>query len=131
MNREILILRNTPRENPGLIEIVLKERNINYQIVDFDHTTAIKSIKSYLALIVLGGPESANDQTPKMLRELAFIKNAVESEVPYLGICLGLQTFVKALGGNVLKCQTSEAGFRDHHGVFFKNMEKLFRLLPI
>ncbi|MBN2174554.1 MAG: hypothetical protein JW731_10495, partial [Bacteroidales bacterium] len=37
----------------------------------------------------------------------------------YLGICLGLQTLVKAMGGIVEKCQTNETGFRDPKNKFF------------
>jgi GMP synthase (glutamine-hydrolysing) len=137
MNREILILKNTPRENPGLIETILKEHNLSYKIIDFDHTTVIKHFKNYGALIVLGGPESANDLTRKMQNELALIKRVILAGVPYFGICLGLQTFVKALGGKVEKCQTNEVGFRDHNGSFFKirltqdgKKDKLFNNLP-
>ena len=137
MNHEILILRNTPGENPGIIESVLKENGIAYQIIDFDHTTVIQSVEKYGALIVLGGPESANDQSPKMLGELELIRNVVLSDVPYLGICLGLQTLVKAMGGDVVKCHTKEVGFRDSKNNFFtvkltdegKN-DKLFDNLP-
>ena len=137
MNNEILILRNTPVENPGIIEDVLKENNLAYQILDFDHTNIFQPIEKYKALIVLGGPESANDQSPKMLAELALIREAIHSNVPYLGICLGLQTFVKAMGGDVVKCHTKEVGFRDPKDHFFtvkltaegKN-DNLFNNLP-
>ena len=137
MNQEILILRNTPRENPGIIESVLVENNLAYQIIDFDHTKVIPSIEKYRALIVLGGPESANDLSPKMLGELTLIRDAIQYNVPYLGICLGLQTFVKAMGGSVVKCQTKEVGFRDPKNHFFsvkltvngKN-DRLFNNLP-
>jgi len=63
MTRPILIIRNIPRENPGLIEILLKEHSIKYQIVDVENSTVIESIENYSALIVLGGPDSANDLT--------------------------------------------------------------------
>jgi GMP synthase (glutamine-hydrolysing) len=137
MNREILILRNTPRENPGIIESLLLENNLVFQIVDLDHISVIQSVEKFGALIVLGGPQSANDLSPQMLRELTLIRDAVQSNVPYLGICLGLQTFVKALGGNVVKCHTKEIGFRDPEGHFFTvkltvegKKDKLFNNLP-
>jgi len=137
MTREILIIRNTPRENPGLIEGVLKEHNLAYHIIDFDHNTVINSTENYAALIVLGGPESANDLTPKMLNELALIKKFVKNKVPYLGICLGLQTLVKAMGGTVTKCNTGEVGFRDPNDTLFKikltnegRTDSLFNNLP-
>ena len=119
MTRPILILRNIPRENPGLIEILLKEHSIKYQIVDFTGSTVIESLKNHSALIVLGGPDSANDLTPKMQNELSLIREAVQSHLPYLGICLGFQTLVRAMGGTVAKCQANETGFRDPDNNFF------------
>ena len=119
MTRPILILRNIPRENPGLIEILLKEHSIKYQIVDFTGSTVIESLKNHSALIVLGGPDSANDLTPKMQNELSLIREAVQSHLPYLGICLGLQALVRAMGGTVTKCQANETGFRDPDNNFF------------
>jgi len=120
MRNEILILRNEPRENPGLIEIVLKENNLEYTILDFSAETRFSDTDKFSAVIVLGGPESANDQTPKMLSELAFIKTAIDSGIPYLGICLGLQTLVKAMGGTIEKCKIPETGTRDPGGSLFR-----------
>jgi GMP synthase-like glutamine amidotransferase len=137
MTKPILILRNVPRENPGLIEILLKEHSLKYQIVDFNNSTVIGSIENYCALVVLGGPESANDLTTKMQNELALIREAIQLRIPYLGICLGLQTLVKAMGGIVVKCQTDEIGFRDSKNNLFKvkltsngRTDKLFNNMP-
>jgi GMP synthase-like glutamine amidotransferase len=38
MIKPVLILRNVPRENPGLIEVLLKEHNLKYQIVKIGET---------------------------------------------------------------------------------------------
>jgi len=137
MTKPILIIRNVPRENPGLIEILLKEHNLEYQIIDFDNSTLIDQIENYNALIVLGGPDSANDLTLKMQKELTLIRKAIQSQIPYLGICLGFQAMVKAMGGTVEKCQTNEIGFRDPENKFFKvkltpegRADKLFKNLP-
>ena len=137
MPKPILILKNIPRENPGIIEILLKEHSLQYQIIDFDNSTVIESIENYSALIVLGGPDSANDLTPKIQNELLLIRNALESHIPYLGICLGLQTLVRAMGGKVDKCQTSEIGFRDPKNNYFNvrlteegRKDGLFKNLP-
>jgi GMP synthase (glutamine-hydrolysing) len=137
MTRKILILKNTPRENPGLIEILLKEHNLNYQIRDFSPSSEIQPPESYSAIIVLGGPESANDRSQKILSELELIYKAVKSGIPYLGICLGLQTLVKAMNGIVLKSKTGETGFRDPEGEINKirltkegRKDKLFKNLP-
>lgn len=119
MTKPVLILRNVPRENPGLIEILLKEHKLEYQIIDFDNSTLFDSIENFSALVVLGGPDSANDLTLKMQNELSLIRKAIQSQIPYLGICLGLQTLVKSMGGTVEKCQTNEIGFRDIENKFF------------
>jgi len=137
MTKPILIIRNISRENPGLIETVLREQKVKYQIIDFNSETIIKSIENYSALIVLGGPESANDLTPKMQNELALIQKTIRLQIPYLGVCLGFQTLVKAMGGDVEKCQINEIGFRDTKNEFFKvkltaegRTDKLFNNLP-
>lgn len=119
MGKKVLILRNTPRENPGIIEDLLKECNIDYQIIDFDSSIEIRPVQQYNALVVLGGPESANDTSEKMLCELAFIREAVNHKIPYLGICLGMQTLVKAMGGEIMKCHEAETGFRDKNGEIY------------
>ena len=70
-----------------------------------------EDFSAYAAMIVLGGPSSANDGDDKMLGELDLIKEAVKNRIPYLGICLGLQTLVKALGGTVRKNEVPEIAF--------------------
>jgi GMP synthase (glutamine-hydrolysing) len=118
MMKEILVIRNTPRESPGLIGLLMEEHSLRYQIVDFDDYTTIDP-GEYSAVIVLGGPDSANDLTPKMVNEVATIKNAIRAKIPYLGICLGHQVAAKAMGGKVFKCDTPEVGFRDMNGNMF------------
>nr|WP_256623325.1 type 1 glutamine amidotransferase [Methanolobus chelungpuianus] len=73
----------------------------------------------YNAVFVFGGPDSANDESGKMIAELEIIKRAVENEIPYLGICLGMQALVKACGGNVFKNEVREVGTRGPDGRYF------------
>lgn len=118
--KEILFLKNISRENPGLLEDIIKELGIKYSIVDLSQNESIRSLDNYAAVVVLGGPDSANDKTPEMENELALIRNILDAKIPYLGICLGLQTLIKASGGEVVKSQTREIGFRDQNGENFK-----------
>jgi GMP synthase-like glutamine amidotransferase len=118
--KEILILKNITREGPGIIEIILKEIGISYTIADLSSLTPLPSVKNYQCIIILGGPDSANDTSHKMKDELALISEAIKAEIPYLGICLGMQTLVKAAGGKVVKSPVKEVGFRDPDGDFFK-----------
>ena len=113
---DLLIIQNITREGPGLLEQVLNDEGITFGVVDLDAGQQLPELANYKALVVLGGPDSANDQTEKMATELAFIKQALDMKLPYLGICLGLQTLVKAAGGAVVNGKVKEIGFIDPDG---------------
>jgi GMP synthase (glutamine-hydrolysing) len=111
VDRKILIIQNISREGPGILSQIISEKNIKYDLVDLSRGDSLPDFSAYAALIVLGGPSSANDGDDKMLGELDLIKEAVKNKIPYLGICLGLQTLVKAMGGAVRKNEVPEIAF--------------------
>jgi len=119
MEKEILIVKNNTNEGPGMLEGILLQRAIKYTIIDLDKRQLIPPVEEYTAMVVLGGPDSANDNNEKMRHELAAIKKCIQLKKPYLGICLGLQTLVKAAGGQVVKSPLKEVGFRDPDGNYF------------
>lgn len=110
---ELLIVQNISREGPGLLEQVLRDENVAFDLVDLDKGQEMPPLDGYKALVVLGGPDSANDDTVKMTAELSRIKEGLDTGLPYLGICLGLQTLVKAAGGKVVPGEVKEVGFID------------------
>ncbi|RMG68054.1 MAG: type 1 glutamine amidotransferase [Calditrichaeota bacterium] len=116
----LYILQNIAREGPGLLQHVLEEKGIPYQIVRLEEGETPPPIGAVKALVVLGGPDSANDPTPKIQAELAFIGQVLDHNLPYLGICLGLQLMVRAAGGLVVPCPSKEVGFRDADGELFE-----------
>lgn len=116
MDRKILILQNITREGPGLLSQIISENGIKFDLVDISRGDSLPDFSAYAALIVLGGPSSANDGDDKMLGELDLIKEAVKNRIPYLGICLGLQTLVKAMGGVVRRNEVPEFTFKDSDG---------------
>lgn len=119
MKKEILIIKNSTPEGPGLLEELLIERNIACRIVDLQQKEPFPEVNDFGAVVVLGGPDSANDQNEKMAQELMRIRQVLEAKIPYLGICLGLQTLVKAAGGKVVKSPLKEVGFKGPDGSFF------------
>lgn len=117
--KQILIVQNLSSEGPGMLEVLLRERKIHFDLVDLDKGEKFPSLNHYGAVVVLGGPDSANDLTLKMKMELEWIKEVLNQKIPYLGICLGLQTLVKAAGGKVIKNPVKELGFRDPENNIF------------
>ncbi len=119
--KKILIIKNKTSEGPGAIEKIILEKRIPYKIIDLDkHQPLSGELPGTGAVIILGGPDSANDQNEKMKSELSFIRVILQENIPYLGICLGMQSLVKAAGGNVAKNPVKETGFRDPDNEFFK-----------
>ncbi len=120
MKDQLLIIQNITREGPGYFRTLLEEYRVPYRIIDLSAGEAFPPPQNYRALLVLGGPDSANDSSEKILTELSRIREALDASVPYLGICLGLQLLVKAAGGEVVKCPAKEIGFRDPENRFFR-----------
>jgi GMP synthase (glutamine-hydrolysing) len=113
---KLLIIKNITREGPGLLKNVLEAEDVAFDIIDLDKGEALPELNDYRALVVLGGPDSANDDTAKMTGELRYIQQALDVNKPCLGICLGLQTLVKAAGGKVVSGDIKEVGFIDPNG---------------
>lgn len=120
VSEKILIIKNSIIECPGMIETILKEKSISFEIVELDKGQIFPNPKNYSAVIVLGGPDSANDSTTKMRHELEKIRETINAGIPYLGICLGMQALVKANGGSVMKNHIKEIGIRAPDGNFFE-----------
>lgn len=99
---------------------LLDGHGISYDIVDLDKGEQFPSPAEYSAVCVFGGPDSANDSTPKMKKELSRITETVKAGIPYLGVCLGMQTLVKAMGGEVYGNPVREIGLRDPEGNYFE-----------
>ncbi len=113
MGRSVLVVQNITREGPGLLSELLTERGLTMEIVNLDRGDDFPDPRSYRGVVVLGGPDSANDTTPKMVGELARVHEILEAGMPYLGVCLGLQVLVKAGGGQVVKNHVREIDFFD------------------
>jgi len=114
--KEILIVKNSISEGSGLLEEILKEKKVEYFITELSKREKIPPVENFGAVVILGGPASANDTDEIMENELAFIRKVISSRTPYLGICLGLQTLVKAAGGKVVENPVKEVGCLDPDG---------------
>ncbi len=107
----VLFIKNSTIEGPGLFKQILESRSIPYGVIDLEAGQELPaSTKGLKAVVVLGGPASANQDTPVIKTQLAFIKQLLDADIPYLGICLGMQLLVKAAGGLVTIHAIRETG---------------------
>jgi GMP synthase-like glutamine amidotransferase len=114
MSKHILIIQNITHEKPGLLLDVLHDHKIDYTIIDLSQGQPLPLPTDFDAVFVFGGPQSANDTNGHIPMELDFIRETVALEIPYFGVCLGMQLLVKATGGNVIPCDRKEIGWWDY-----------------
>lgn len=117
---DILVLQNARHEGLAGLGKLLEEDGFNTKIV-FAKQEKIPDLDSS-AVIILGASESANDDLPYLKKELALIRQAVQKEIPVLGICLGSQLIAKAFGAKVYQGTKKEIGI--YHDIEFDNLSK-------
>ena len=113
MKTALFILHQKTSE-AGDIANKLKIRGFNFEIRRPTLGDSLPTnLKNYSAIVVFVGPMSANDNDEFMKKEIDWIGQVLQSEVPFLGICLGAQILVKYLGCKVEKNpnELSEIGF--------------------
>ena len=70
------------------------------------------SLEELDLIVALGGPQSANDNYPAIHQERAYLRRALDTGTPVLGICLGAQIMATALGGTVSPTGGYQFGLR-------------------
>jgi len=106
---DVLLVQNTRIEGSGYLGELLKGDGFEITSVNAKHEQLPD--KEYSLVVILGAPESANDDLPYLHAEQHLIKNCVDKNVPVLGICLGSQLIAKTFGGKVYRGPKKEIGF--------------------
>jgi len=105
----VLFVQNTRIEGSGHLGDLLKEDGFEIFSVNAKHEKIPE--EEFSLVVILGAPESANDNLPYLLEEQKLIKQSVEKNIPVLGICLGSQLIAKTFGGKVYSGPKKEIGF--------------------
>ena len=119
---DVLLVQNTRIEGSGHLGQLLSDDGFDITSVHAKHEEIPKTHFSFA--VILGAPESANDDLPYLIEEQKLIKNYVENSIPVLGICLGSQLIAKTFGASVYRGPITEIGFYDDLTV--KDNSKLF-----
>ena len=104
--RSLLVLRHEPFEHLGHFAEILRDRQISFVYSDLND---VLDLGQHDGIIAMGGPQSANDQ--ELSAEIHFIQQALDTNTPMLGICLGAQLIAKALGAHVFRNGQKEIGW--------------------
>ena len=107
----VLLVQNTRIEGSGYLGDLLTNDGFEITSINAKHEELPKQDFSFV--VILGAPESANDDLPYLRAEQELIKNCVEKNIPVLGICLGSQLIAKTFGANVYRGPRQEIGFYD------------------
>jgi GMP synthase (glutamine-hydrolysing) len=114
--KPVLVLRHVAHEGLGTIADALALRRIAYNVVEmFANPPRNFDPREAGGLIVMGGPMNVDetDRYPFLADEVRWLRQAIDAELPVLGICLGAQLLAKALGSRVFANQVKEIGWYD------------------
>lgn len=127
----MLALQHSPTDSLGRLEPILAGQGLQAEVCDVVEQPLPRTW-DYDAVVVLGGDQSVNDLAgaPCLRREAAYLRDAVEREIPCLGICLGAQLLAHLLGAAVHPGRRLEFGFDDVQLTGEGERDPLFRGLP-
>lgn len=136
----LLVCQHVAHEILGTLNPLLKSAGFRIRYVNFGrHPDAAPSLEGYNGLVVLGGPMSVNhlERHPHLGTEMRLIEQALQKDLPVLGICLGAQLIAKTLGSRVYPNDEKEIGWYDVSptemarsdpvAAHFREREKLFQ----
>jgi GMP synthase (glutamine-hydrolysing) len=109
----VVCIRNQPSAPLGIIEDILRERDIPYLYCDAWSRDAWPGPEDISALIVLGGEMNVDalDRHPFLRHARTLVRAAVDAGRPMLGVCLGAQILTRAMGAEVRPAPRREIGF--------------------
>ncbi len=104
----MLVVQNDPDKSVGAIGIGLAHGGVALDVHSPDRD--LPPVDEYAGLIVLPGLADPVDEDPPVHRARGAIQQALAAGLPVLGLCLGGQLLVQALGGRVYR-SPPELGF--------------------
>ena len=105
----VLLVQNTRIEGSGYLGELLQDDGFEITSINAKHEKL--PTDDFSLVVILGAPESANDDLPYLQAEQQLIRNSVQKNTPVIGICLGSQLIAKTFGAKVYIGSKKEIGF--------------------
>ena len=109
-----VVLVHAESEGPGTLGDFLKDHGIALDTLRLYRRDRLPpSIEGIGAVVTMGGPMNVyeEDKYPFLRHEVTFLKEAIDADIPVIGICLGAQMIAKTLGARVYKARKKEIGW--------------------
>jgi GMP synthase-like glutamine amidotransferase len=117
MNTPTVLVVNHPLiSDPGLFRPIVEGRGYRIEEVDFSRDQRpAHPIGEYAAMLVMGGSPQVDeeDKHPWLVAEKHAIRQAIDSETPYLGVCFGAQLLADVAGAVVRPATVPRHGWGD------------------
>jgi GMP synthase-like glutamine amidotransferase len=111
LSKPALILQHGPLGSPGLLGEWLDERGLA-SVVHRAWEDPFPDPTDYGFIASLGSERSAGDREPEWIpREIELLADAIDHDIPVLGLCFGGQALSIALGGGVDVLPEPEIGW--------------------
>jgi GMP synthase-like glutamine amidotransferase len=107
-----LILQHEAATPPGLMTSWLKEQSAQIETFRIDEDDRPLDPRDFDLIVSLGSEFAAfDDSIPFVPREAKLFEQALESDVPILGLCFGGQMLARVLGSRLYRSEQSEIGW--------------------
>tara|TARA_A100001037_G_scaffold114311_1_gene104135 strand:- start:525 stop:1274 length:750 start_codon:yes stop_codon:yes gene_type:complete len=102
MTKRVLLVVHQEHSDPGRVARELRAMGYGLDIRRPSGGDRLpETMDEHVGAVIFGGPMSANDETDFIRAEIDWISTVLESDKPFLGICLGGQLLTRALGARV------------------------------
>jgi GMP synthase-like glutamine amidotransferase len=101
----VAVLHNLEDAFAGHAGDALRAAGVELREFHLREGESLPDLEGIDGVLSLGGEQSVLniDDDPMLTAEAAFLREAVEREIPVLGVCLGAQLLAHALGGRVVR----------------------------
>lgn len=107
-----LILQHEAATPPGHMTGWLAEQSADVEVLRIDEVESRIDPRDYDLIVSLGSEFAAfDDSVPFVPREVKLFEQAIESDVPILGLCFGGQMLARVLGSRLFRSDQPEIGW--------------------